>query len=620
MGVVGPAGEARMRSASEIRFRLSQEISNVRLRLTAPKYNGPAPARLPILPDVDSIVPLLRGTAYEAELMDLAGAVLRHDFPLFDTTVPMGRDIRWRRDYVSGLETGTAYFRQIPYLDRTRAGDHKIIWELNRHQHLVLLAQAWRMSGRAEYTDEIREQLASWLTENPYQCGINWASALEVAFRALSWIWVYHLAGERMEADLRGRFLSALYQHGLYLENNLSVYFSPNTHLLGEALALEAIGVLLPCFPGAARWVETGRRIVAEEMERQVLADGAHFEQSTYYHVYAFDMFLFHTLLGPVTEAYWEKLERMGDYLEALLGADREIPCFGDDDGGRLFHPYGRRNRFGRGSMAVASILRNSRWGYERADVAEMAAWWLGPQSCTAHPVAPGVIVSRLFEKTGMAVLAAGDVVAYMDAGPFGPFRGGHSHADTLSIVVKRGSQELLIDPGTYTYVSDPEWRDRFRGTAGHNTVRIGGADQAEPAGPFGWASLPETAILDWSPGIPSLEGECRYRGFRHRRRVTCEAPDCLRIDDRVDGPGRESGGEEDIELFWHCGQPVQALGGGRFAIGEAAELQLPADLAGEIMEGWRSPVLGTKEPAPVIRGAVRTCLPWEGQTVLRWK
>ena len=27
---------------------------------------------------------------------------------------------------------------------------------------------------------------------------MNWASALEVAFRALSWIWVYRLVGDRL--------------------------------------------------------------------------------------------------------------------------------------------------------------------------------------------------------------------------------------------------------------------------------------------------------------------------------------------------------------------------------------------------------------------------------------
>src|SRR4029077_19244415 len=136
--------------------------------------------------------------------------------------------------------TGTDYFRLIPYLDFARAGDHKIIWELNRHQHLTTLAQACLLSGRDEYFDEIIRQWESWVIANPYQRGINWASALEVAFRALSWIWVYHLVGPQMEADFRRRFLNELYRHGLHIERNLSFYFSPNTHLLGEAVALHA--------------------------------------------------------------------------------------------------------------------------------------------------------------------------------------------------------------------------------------------------------------------------------------------------------------------------------------------------------------------------------------------
>ena len=38
-------------------------------------------------------------------------------------------------------------------------------------------------------------------------------------------------------------FLSSLYQHGCYIERNLSTYFSPNTHLLGEAVVLHALTV-----------------------------------------------------------------------------------------------------------------------------------------------------------------------------------------------------------------------------------------------------------------------------------------------------------------------------------------------------------------------------------------
>ena len=177
-------------------------------------------------------------------------------------------------------------------------GDHKVIWELNRHQHLTLLAQAFRLTGRREYLDEAFRQMESWLDANPFLRGINWASALEVAFRALSWAWLWHMVGDEMPDALRARFLTALDRHGRYLELNVSVYFSPNTHLLGEAVALHALGVLFPAFPRAARWAETGGRLVEQQMERQVREDGSHFEQSAYYHVYALDFFLLYRLLA----------------------------------------------------------------------------------------------------------------------------------------------------------------------------------------------------------------------------------------------------------------------------------------------------------------------------------
>src|SRR5438093_7219010 len=109
--------------------------------------------------------------------------------------IETGPTIEWRRDYINKVDSGTGYFRLIPYLDFARVGDHKMIWELNRHQHLTLLAQAFLLTGAKEFFAEIKNQWESWIASNPYQRGINWASALEVAFRALSWSWVYHLAG-----------------------------------------------------------------------------------------------------------------------------------------------------------------------------------------------------------------------------------------------------------------------------------------------------------------------------------------------------------------------------------------------------------------------------------------
>ena len=585
-----------LRTSREIAFRLKQEATNLFLYLRPPRVRLPAgfTPRLR-LPDPKEIAGKLRDSAFASEVIAVAEQVRRHRFPIFGLTIDAGPNIHWRRDDTSGIETGLEYFRKIPYLNASRAGDHKTIWELNRHQHLVILAQAWLFTGDRTNLDEIQAQLTSWLKENPYLRGINWASALEVAFRALSWIWIYHLAGAEMPEEFRIEWLKQLYNHGVHLEHNLSFYFSPNTHLLGEALALHAVGLFFEGLPKAARWEQFGGRVMREQMERQARADGSHFEQSTYYHCYAVDMFLFHAILAKPDRSYMEKLEQMAAYLHAVLGPSRTMPLIGDDDGGRLFHPYGGRERFGRATIATASIvLDHHDWQWDLSDVHPQAAWWLGAGALQPR-VREGKWESRLFSDAGVAVMMARDTRVIVDAGPFGPWGAGHSHADTLSIVVRSGDEEILIDPGTFTYVGDAKWRNWFRGTGAHNTVRVDGLDQATAVGPFRWHDQPVVTILNWKTNAQRdlIEAECRYSGFMHRRTVEFQKPHTILISDEIDGPP----GEHTIEQLWHLGS-------------EEARKRLVLPEGAEMLESWRSTAFGEKHPGPLLRVQRRCTLP----------
>jgi len=580
------------------------------MRLRAPRAAGIEPAPLARLPGPRETAEALRSTAYAAEVLRIAGEILAHRFPLLGLTIETGPEIEWRRDPASGIATAPRYFRRIPYLDAGHAGDHKLIWELNRHQHWVLLAQAFLLSGRRGFLDEIRNEWESWNLQNPFLRGINWTSALEVAFRALSWAWVYHLVGDQIDTEFRGRFLDSLYRHGRYLERNLSYYFSPNTHLLGEAVALHALGILFPSFPEARRWRETGARVVDAQMAAQVREDGSHFEQSSYYHVYALDMFLFHAVLAGADAEYASKLKRMAGYLSALLGPAGRLPLLGDDDGGRFFHPFGERARFGRGTLATAAaLLRNCEWESAAGDAHEVAAWWLGPRASAASR--PARIESRLYGGAGVAVMSAGEAHVVVDAGPFGPGSAGHSHSDTLSLVARKGAQDLLIDPGAYTYVGDPLWRDRFRGSAAHNTLRVDGRDQATAAGPFRWNSPPRVEILHWStaPDVDYLEAVVRYGGFEHSRRVPSLNPDLLLVTDELAGEGTHV-----VEQFWHAGAAVRSLGESKFALGRSAILVLDAEDGVALSDGgeygWRSDAPGVKKPAPLIQVTRSAVLP----------
>lgn len=494
-----------MRSPGEVAFRLRQELVNARLWWRCPRWRGATPGEIPEL-----------GVA-RADI-GLAEETLAHRFRLLGyPPMELGRAIHWRRDPVHGRESGLEYSRLVPYLDFERVGDHKVIWELNRHQHLVVLAQAYRATGRGEFLEEIERELEGWMEQNPFHRGINWASALEVGWRALSWIQVFQAAGANLEAGLRRRWLESLYQHGVYLRNNLSVYFSPNTHLLGEAVSLHALGTFL----GEEGWRRAGARLALEQMERQVRDDGSHFEQSTYYHLYALDLFLLHArIAGDAPPWFHQKLARMAEFLDALVSSKGLMPFLGDDDGGRLFHPYGDRRRFARETLEGCGPRREGQ----------------------AH--------SRWFPDAGLAVMRSGAAHVMVDAGGFGAGSAGHSHADTLSVVAFHEGGELLIDPGTFTYTVDPAARERYRGAAAHNTIAIGGVEQAVARGAFRWERPPEVELLHWSPGErrDMVDARCRYGGFEHRRSVALEKPDLLVVVDRVAGPG-----EHTVEQRWLC-------------------------------------------------------------------
>ncbi len=567
----------RLRSAREYWFRLHQLGANaVMWAFSGSRRSG----EFHFLERYREILSVLLPPIEAPALRDLAEQIVAHEFPIFCTVIGTGAAIDWRRDYLSGKSSGLEYFRFVPYLDAASVGDHKVIWELNRHQHLVVLARAFADSKDPRYLAEIRAELHSWWEQNPFLKGINWASTLEVAFRSLSWLAVLALVGDELSAQERAELWARLHQHGRYIENNLSVYFAPNTHLLGEALALAALGRVL----GIAKWQMRGDELMAVQRTAQTLADGGYFEQSTYYHVYALDMFVMHLLLRGEEQPDGCVLD-MAHWLACILGPDRRLVCLGDDDGGNLFWPYGDRAEFGSAALSRA----------ERA-------------CARAFPCLP----STLFASTGLATFSDADVFLLVDCGPFGAGGAGHSHSDTLSLVVRRGPEEILIDPGTYTYTSDLWARDEFRGSASHNTIRIDSANQAEAVHPFRWINKPDVRIVEWRVN-ELLIAECRNNGFTHRREFHFDGD--LRVVDTVEG----TAGEHEIEQFWHSALKPEVQTDGSFTIGSAA-LNADPSAKAEVLAGERSACYGQKTAAHRIRVRVTGKLPVRLETMITFR
>ena len=550
-----------------------------------------------------------------------AEKICRHRFDLLGyQDLDYGAEIDWHWDVVHGRRAPRKPWFKIKYLDFEEVGDSKITWELNRHQHFITLAKAYYLTGEENFVREIFAQWSHWHQQNPYPMGINWASSLEVSFRSLSWIWTFFLLQEcpLFAANLRRQWQSALDLSGRHIETYLSTYFSPNTHLLGEALALFFLGTLFPGLRSASRWQRRGWEILEREAAKQVRPDGFYFEQSTYYHVYAVDIFLHARILAglngiPISPALDRILQRMLNAL-LLLGRAGLPPKIGDDDGGRLFDPQRNRAEHLLDPLATGAVL------YQRGDFKfaaggkrEESLWLLGAKGFADFDLLPAVepsAVSTALPDSGIYLMA--DEVSgqqlLIEAGPLGSGNGGHAHAGGLGINLVRKGETLLIDPGTFEYVGDSGERARLRGTGAHNTLRVDGRDQAEPAGPFAWKSSPRVNVEQWIAGNKfdlfqgSLDGYSRLSPPAiHRRWVFHRKEKFWLVRDLAEGQGSHQ-----LEIAWHLGPTMSPASSKEYLFaGKEGSLAL---LAAEA-HGWSqsvsrdqwSPAYGRADRASVV-------------------
>ncbi len=561
------------------------------------------------------------------ELIRRADRILAHRFDLLAyPDLFFGEPIDWHLDPVHDKRTPLLPWYQVRYLDPEQVGDAKIVWELNRHQHLVTLARAYLLTRERRYADEAFAQWYAWQQGNPYPFGINWASSLEVALRSLAWLWLWALLrGEDVvprgfDADLA----TALALNARHIHRYLSTYFSPNTHLLGEAVALFAIGTVASGLRHAPVWRREGWRVIVECAERHVRRDGFYFEQSTYYHVYALDFLLHARTLAArngieVPPAFDSILQRMLEALATLAQAGAP-PRFGDDDGGRVFDPTRNRAEHLADPLATGAVL------FERADLAggvrhlpEETLWLLGPaavgrfqQLASARPPSH----SAALAESGFYVLAGGDWQITVDAGPQGTGRGGHGHADALSLTVNVDGQPVLIDPGTFSYLLG-EGRNDFRGTRAHNTLVVGGCDQAMPADAFGWQRRADANPEFWAQGDGYAFLRASHQGYAGGSVVHCRSVFqiagrwCLICDDVL------GEGTTELESWWHLAPGIEASQARdgitelRFApSGTRALTLLASGPSPRVDHGWWSPAYGLREPAPVLRAQSTAALP----------
>ena len=578
-----------------------------------------------------------------------AERLLAGDWEVLGTPRPDIVDPDWFRDPVTGRRAPDAALAfGIDHRDEAVTGNVKSVWELSRHHHLTVLAAAWWLTSDTRYAEVVAAQLRSWWARNPFLSGIHWTSGIELGVRLTSWVWIRRLLddwpGVTELFEENPVALAQLHWHQEHLAAFRSRGSSANNHVIAEAVGRLAAACAFPWFTESEGW----RRAAARELEQQLAANtfpsGVNRELATDYHRFVTELGLVALVESeaaghPLGEGTRSLLVRSLDAAAALLDSAGHPPRQGDGDEGRALvlddpdaDPWMVLLASG------ASTVGACDWWPAVGD--GVASTFLGSLSTTAAGVDRPAAPPRDFHDAGIHLLRTvpGDgpeIWCRCDGGPHGFLSiAAHGHADALAVEVRHDGVELLVDPGTYCYHGEPEWRSYFRSTRAHNTIEVDGADQAVEAGPFMWSTHADAVVdrVETGPdGVQTWAGHhTAYSrsdaALCHDRQVDLDGPGHrLTVTDTVTGSLSHT-----LRLFWHLGPDVTAdLGDGVADLtwpgrdGEVhhGRLMLPIALdwsahRGETdpQLGWYSPRFGTRIPTTTLVGQAT----WTGTLDLR--
>lgn len=465
------------------------------------------------------------------ETADLASRGIINGFSSLQ--MDYGFPIQWQLNPLTGksCDINKKWF-EIPDFDKER-GDIKAIWEISRFSHFFAIAKAYLLTNDNKYADAYFDQIADWVSKNPYSFGANYKCGQECALRMISCLLTYPCFQSRAkEADINNikSIISGSYR------KILSNFFYAHRCIRNNHTISELVGMIIGswCCKDDNR-MKYAYRTLDAVIHEQFLDDGGYTQQSFNYQRLALMDLEIVLAIGNktgmnISNDSKDRVLQCALQLFQCQDQSGDVPNYGSNDGALILPLtiFGYRD-FRPGINAVYYMIRECPLYNEPFLQEELL--WLGVLRNNDHAFKESINrVSVDYPKTGLSVFRSDRhwmmVVCKREM----------HHMDNGHIDLWIDGKNILCDAGSYSYASDLG-RELYSNVS-HNTAYCKGLTQIRRIGAFAVYGQPVIKKREWHED--SIEFEVEYStGYSHRRNVKA-GNNRYDIFDEVINSGRE--------------------------------------------------------------------------------
>ncbi len=550
------------------------------------------------------------------------------EYSIFGNKLIVNDTINWHLDIMNKKEFPMDFSFNID--TRTgKNGNVKVIWEINRLQFLSAICLKYHQSQDLKYLNQFMNIIISWKEANPYLKGVNWYSNIEVSIRIINWFLCWEilqvnkliLQNEEFRQFVENIWLPLIELHGIHAARYESKYSSSNNHLIAEASGLFIVGSYWS-FKKSPQWLQKGKRILEREIQKQHSPNGINKEEASEYIQFITDFFLIAYIVGDGTgqkfdPTYEHTLKNIFRYIYHLMDISGHVPYYGDDDDGKVFSLSldSSHNNF-KSLLTSGAVLFDDPMLKAKGNIFDLKNQILfgqdGEQKFNTLPIKEIAVETQLYKDEGHFFIKKGDsnneIYLHVDVASLGYLSiAAHGHADALSFFLNVDGKPYIIDPGTYTYHSYPDWREYFKGTIAHNTIRVDGLNQSTNGGPCLWVDHYSAKLLAIHEDLYKIEIKGSHNGYEnigvtHIRNYTFDKEkDCITILDELivkdDGLHRY-----ELPLHLHPTINLLQLSPNEFEIchpgKRVVHILVDKRLTSTIVKGSKKPLLGWYSPS----------------------